>query len=216
MGREGSQGLQGEQTMPANEEDTNPYTTHPVTPERWSDLERLFGEHGAYSGCWCMFWRVRRRDFQKIRGEGARAGLHELVNRNEVPGVLIYENNEVAGWCSVGPREQFQALEYSRSLKRIDDQPVWSIVCFFVGKPHRKKRLMAALLHGAVEYATREGARIIEGYPLDMQSPMLAGKHLTGYSGYMGIASVFRELGFIEVGHTSEAQLIMRLSVKPA
>ena len=27
-------------------------TFHPVTPDRWPDLERLFGPRGAYSGCW--------------------------------------------------------------------------------------------------------------------------------------------------------------------
>ena len=27
---------------------------HPVTPDRWPDLERLFGPHGANSGCWCL------------------------------------------------------------------------------------------------------------------------------------------------------------------
>jgi len=27
---------------------------HPVTPERWADLEELFGPSGGYGGCWCM------------------------------------------------------------------------------------------------------------------------------------------------------------------
>lgn len=30
---------------------------HPVTPDRWGDLERLFGPLGAVGGCWCMYWR---------------------------------------------------------------------------------------------------------------------------------------------------------------
>ena len=29
----------------------------PLTPETWGDLETLFGPRGAYSGCWCMWWR---------------------------------------------------------------------------------------------------------------------------------------------------------------
>jgi hypothetical protein len=31
---------------------------HPLTPERWHDLEQLFGTRGACGGCWCMWWRV--------------------------------------------------------------------------------------------------------------------------------------------------------------
>ena len=43
-----------------------------------------------------------------------------------------------------------------------------------------------------------------------MQNPKLAEQKLTSYAGYMGIASVFREVGFVEVGRASETQLIMR------
>ena len=52
---------------------------------------------------------------------------------------------------------------------------------------------------------------IVEAYPIDMQAPLLAGKKLTGYSGYMGVASAFRAAGFVEVGRASETQFIMRL-----
>ena len=38
---------------------------HPVTPERWSDFETLFGEKGACGGCWCMLWRLTRKEFER-------------------------------------------------------------------------------------------------------------------------------------------------------
>jgi hypothetical protein len=37
---------------------------------------------------------------------------------------------------------------------------------------------------------------------------------LTSYAGYMGIASVFRDVGFVEAGHASETQLIMRYTIE--
>ena len=57
----------------------------------------------------------------------------------------------------------------------------------------------------------------LRAYPIDMQSAKLEGRKLTGCSGYMGIASVFREVGFIEVGRASNTQLIMRymVGIKP-
>ncbi len=38
-------------------------------------------------------------------------------------------------------------------------------------------------------------------------------ENLTGYSGFTGIFSVFRDAGFVEVGRASETQLIMRYTM---
>jgi GNAT superfamily N-acetyltransferase len=114
----------------------------------------------------------------------------------------------------VAPREQYQALDYSRKIKRIDDKPVWTVMCFYVNKAYRFQGLMEALVHSAVDYARQNGAMIIEGYPIDLQTPQLSGHNLTGDSGFMGIASIFRRAGFVEVGRVSETQLIMRYTVE--
>jgi len=96
----------------------------PATGERWADIKTLFGARGACQGCWCMFWRIARAGFAKASGAGNRAALQELVLAHQVPGLLAYAGGQVVGWCSIGPREQFRALENSRLLKRVDDQPV--------------------------------------------------------------------------------------------
>lgn len=185
----------------------------PATAERWNDLETVFGERGAYAGCWCMFWRLERAHFKREKGEGTKAELHHLVHTGPPPGLLAYVDGTAAGWCSLGPREGFKALENSRILKRVDSATVWSIACFFVAKPFRGQGLMEALLRGAVDYAAEQGAMIIEGYPLDLDTPQLTGQKLTSYAGYMGIASAYRAVGFVEVGRASETQLIMRYTV---
>lgn len=183
----------------------------PATADTWDDLETLFGPKGAYAGCWCMFWRLERSEFKDKKGTGTQKILKTLTARGEVPGVLGYSGNEVVGWCSIGPREKYLALENSRILKRVDDKPVWAVVCFFVSKSYRKHNAMVDLLQGAVAYARAQGAKIVEGYPLDLDSPKLAGQNLNSYAGYMGIASAFKKAGFKEVGRASDTQLIMRL-----
>ncbi len=182
----------------------------PATAERWSDVEALFGPKGAYAGCWCMFWRRERSEFKREKGEGNRSNLEFLTKSDKVPGLLAYVDGEIAGWCSVGPRENYVALENSRILKRVDDQPVWSITCFFVAKPFRRKGLMEKLVTAAVEYAYQQGASVVEGYPIDLETPQLKGQNLGSYAGYMGMASAFRSAGFVEVAHASETQRIMR------
>jgi GNAT superfamily N-acetyltransferase len=186
---------------------------HPLTADRWEDLEKLFGPQGAYSGCWCMFWRLSRAEFARQTRADKKAGFREMVERNEPPGLLAYIDGIPAGWCSVGPRESYPALERSRTLKRIDEQPVWSIVCFFVDKAFRRQGLFSKLLVGAVEYAGGQGAKIVEGYPVDLQAAKLAGHKLSGCSGYMGIAAAYHLAGFTEVGRASETQLIMRYQI---
>lgn len=191
----------------------NKFSFHPATPERWPDLENLFGKNGANAGCWCMFWRLERAMFKKTKGDGNRQRLKQIVEADEQPGILAYDGKQAVGWCGIAPREQLLALENSRILKRVDDQPVWSITCFFVAKESRQKGIMESLIKAAVKHAKSHGAKIVEAYPIDMQSSKLMGQTFNSYSGYMGVASAFRSIGFVEVGQASETQLIMRLNL---
>jgi GNAT superfamily N-acetyltransferase len=161
-----------------------------------------------------VFWRLDRAVFKRQKGEGNRLTLKLMVEGGDVPGVLAYHDGQAVAWCSIGPRERFAALENSRIFKRVDDTPVWSIACFFVAKTFRAQGIMTPLLKGAVKYAGEQGAQVVEGYPIDLQTPKLAGQHLNSYSGYMGIASAFRAAGFVEVGRASETQLIMRRTLR--
>ncbi len=44
----------------------------PLTPERWPDLEDLFGPKGACYGCWCNHFRMPQKQRMPLLGEGAR------------------------------------------------------------------------------------------------------------------------------------------------
>jgi GNAT superfamily N-acetyltransferase len=180
----------------------------PLTPRRWGDLEKLFGTHGAYEGCWCMWWRLRSSEFGKQSPLQRKRGLRKLIDAGRTPGLLAFVGKEPVAWCSIEPRECFAGLERSRIFKRVDDLPVWSISCFFVAKPYRRKGMMVALLRAAIEHARKKGAKIIEGYPLDPSQSTL-----TGYVGFTGIASAFRTAGFVEVARPDHARRIMRYYV---
>jgi GNAT superfamily N-acetyltransferase len=178
---------------------------YPLTPDRWADLEQLFGEHGAYGGCWCMWWRSTRREFQERQGKGNRQALHDIVAAGHVPGLLAYAANRPVGWCSVAPREQFGALERSPVLKRLDDQPVWSIVCFFIAPDCRTRGVAEALLHAAVDYVRRQGGRIVEAYPTQPRQ-----ERLPDPLAYMGTPAMFQQAGFQECARPSKSRVILR------
>jgi GNAT superfamily N-acetyltransferase len=178
----------------------------PVTPERWKDLEQLFGPRGAMGGCWCMWWRIKRKDFEQQQGDGNHAAMRAVVDSGKVPGILAYSNGEAVAWCSVAPREDFPVLDRSPVLKRVDDQEVWSVVCFFMAKNFRHVGLSGRMLNAAVEYAARNGARIVEGYPITPKKDQAPDMYI-----FTGLESTFIKAGFAEVARRSPTRPVMRL-----
>jgi len=185
------------------------FNFYPVTKENWKDFENLFGEKGACAGCWCMYWRMRRKDYDAQRGSGTKKKMRNLINSGIVPGILAYDSDIPVGWCSVAPREDFSVLENSRVLQRIDDKPVWSIVCFFINKSYRKKGLSVELLNAAKTYVKNNKGKLIEGYPTEPKKSKTADAFV-----WTGLASAFRKAGFKEVIRRSETRPIMRFSIK--
>jgi GNAT superfamily N-acetyltransferase len=140
---------------------------HPLVPERWRDFESLFGERGACGGCWCMWWRVPRSQFNKQKGEKNKRAMKKLVDGGHIPGIIAYQSGQPIAWLSVAPRESFSVLGGSRILKPVDEKPVWSVVCFFVTKTHRRSGVSVKLLKAAIDFVREQGGRIIEGYPIE-------------------------------------------------
>ena len=182
---------------------------HPLTPKRWPDFEKLFGAHGAYGGCWCMWWRSTRHEFEERKGEGNRRALKAVVDSGKAPGILAFLGKEPVGWCSVAPREEFSSLERSPVLKRLDDQPVWSIVCFYVAKGFRGQGIAEALIGGALDYVKGRGGSLVEAYPTAPKK-----KPLAPVSSYMGLPAMFARAGFEECARPSRSKVIMRYKVE--
>lgn len=182
---------------------------YPLTKSRWKDFEALFGERGACGGCWCMWFRLKRSDFQKMKGNGNKQAMRSIVESGKTPGILAYDGKEAVGWCSVARREDYSALERSRVMKPLDDQPVWSIVCFFVRKDYRNKGVTEALLKTAIDYVSGKGGKIVEGYPVLPKKD-----RMPDVFAYYGLASAFEKAGFVECERRSETRSIMRYYVE--
>lgn len=182
---------------------------HPLTLDRWKDLERLFGKRGACGGCWCMWWRLKRTEFERQKGEKNKAALKKIIRSGQIPGILAYSQGKPIAWCSVGPRETYPALERSRVLKRMDDKPVWSVVCLFVAKPFRQKGVSVSILRATVEYAKKNGAKIVEGYPVEPKKDRWPDAFV-----WTGLPSAFKKAGFKEVHRGSPTRPIMRYFIK--
>jgi len=184
-------------------------TFHPLTPERWPDVERLFGPNGACGGCWCMFWRMRGPDYRKSAMPEKKRAFKEVCRKAErPPGVLAYRDGMPVGWVAIAPRTDYIRLADARVLAAIDDKPVWSITCFFIHRTARRQGLMQKLIEAAVDFARDEGATLIEAYPKPV------GGKMASTDLYVGTVSCFDRAGFKVMARPSEARAIMRRAVR--
>ena len=195
--------------MTVNEDLLTELEFHPLTIHRWLDFEELFGERGACGGCWCMWWRLKRSEFERTKGEGNRLAMKAIVESGVVPGILAYVGDKPVAWCSVAPREHFPVLGRSRILKPIDDTPVWSIVCFFVDKRYRNQGMSVRLLGAAIEYVKQQGGKVLEGYPVEPKKD-----RTPAVFAFTGLASAFRKAGFVKCLRRSETRPIMRFYIE--
>ena len=181
-------------------------TCHSLTADRWYDFEKLFGEKGACGGCWCMYWRLRRKDFEAGKGLSNKKWMHLLVNKGYATGYLLYADKEVVGWCAIAPRTEFPVLNNSRILKPVDEELVWSIVCFYIDRKFRRMGLTEIFLNYIILACRRQGVKILEAYPVDPGNktdypPVFA---------YTGFVNAYLKAGFKEVARRSPSRPIMR------
>ena len=169
----------------------------PVTPERWPDLARLLGGRGGPSYCWCMVWRPWPAGVERSPAT-KRVEMERTVLGGTPVGLLAYVEGEPVAWCSVAPRETYRELGG-------DDYPpgtnVWAIVCFFAQRPQRGRGITARLLDAACREAASAGADVVEGYPVDPDSPSYK---------FMGICSTFLAAGFEDIGRVGTRRHVMR------
>ena len=183
---------------------------HDCTPERWADVVSVFDGPGDPGRCWCQ-WFYRGARIEREFADGNRKALHDQV-RVGPPGVLGYLDGTPSGWCAVAPRSSYTRLARSRVLADVPedertDPGVWSVTCFVVRRAARRRGLSGSLLAGAVDLARRGGAKVLEGYPVDVDGPAPS----AGL--YPGPLPVFLRAGFTEVRRTPQGRPVVSLTL---
>ena len=179
------------------------FSTQPLTPDTFADLEALFALPGGsiVRGCWCMFYR---RSGKLPRGADNKAAMCALVDGGVQPGLVGYLDGAPVGWISLGPRGDYEKLRRSPIMKPVDDAEVWSVVCTYVARAHRGQGLQHRLLAAAIDWAGSEGVATLEAYPVD--------KPERSHDDFMffGSRSLYEVAGFTEVVRRSPTRVVMR------
>lgn len=186
------------------ETDVGPMECVPLIPERFADMEAVFGERGVARRCFCMYWRRPNGGFGDKRDNRDR--FAEIAAEGPPPGLIGYIAEEPVGWVQVGPRSDFPTIGRSRLLKPVDDVAPWTINCFVVRVGRRQQGIGRGLLSAAIEYAKEQGAEVIEAYPVD-------GRRESVVDYFTGTLGMFSQHGFVEIVRRNDTRPVVRLTV---
>ncbi len=178
-----------------------------LSPALWPALVELFGPRGACGGCWCMHWRLEKGErWDDLKGEPAKRRMKALVAAGKARGAIAFVGKEPVGWIAYGPRRDFPRLDRARTLACEDSGDVWALPCFFIKAGWRDQGVAGALLAHALKVLRRRGAKIAEGYPVNLKP----GQRLPNAFAWTGTHSLFRDAGFELAGAPTTSKLRMR------
>jgi GNAT superfamily N-acetyltransferase len=174
-----------------------------VDQDNWDDLALLFDGRGGPKYCWCMVWRATPAEARCPAGKSRRTALRSRVASGMPVGILGYHQGVPMAWCSIASRSTYRRLGGADDFAE-DPDAVWSLVCFFVKCEYRGHGVTDQLLQAAIAHAGRRGAKIVEAYPVDPDSPSYR---------FMGFVRVFERAGFKKVGAAGTRRHVMRLEL---
>ena len=173
----------------------------PVDSDTRPDFERFFEAPGAPKYCWCMVWRRSAAEAKHHDGASRRRQMMARLDAGVPIGLLAYAGTEPVGWVSIAPRETYRALGGPPAAP---GETVWSLVCFFVPRRLRGRRMTRRLIAAAVDHARESGATVVEAYPVEVAAPSYR---------FMGFVPTFAAAGFVEVGRAGNRRHVMRLAL---
>ena len=179
--------------------------SEPLTKNNWHLFEELMGEKGGCGGCWCMLFRVPYKQFLSNKYEGNKDMMREIVLGNGPTGLIAMYQKKAVGWVAFAPREDYIKIENARTLKRIDDKPVWSITCFFIKKEFRRIGVSSMMVRAVIDYANKNNIETLEAYPVIPYADKTPPPFL-----WVGILSAFISNGFKVVQQNGKSKMIVR------
>ena len=173
---------------------------YPVTKDRWLHFKQLFECKGGPHNCWCMVWRINENKQSMPGKSGKKASMKKRVDDGIPIGLLAYSGDLPIALCSIAPRNTHRSLS-GDEMK----EDVWSLTCFFVKRAFRNMGVTSQFLHAAIKYAKENGAKYVEAYPVDPESPSYR---------FMGFKPTFEkaEFQFVKKAGTRRHVMLLKLT----
>lgn len=168
----------------------------------WNDFVSLMQTDSQCAECYCLNHRMAPGC---PTGEGAKREMANLVEKDEVGGLLAYLDGECIGWISVDPMTKMIGHDCQKSGKANE----WAIHCIYVRGGHRGKGLSVELIRAAIAFAKENGAQLVSAFPIPTENRE---KFPVGEAEFSGRLSTYSRLGFVADGESSAFYQRMELT----
>jgi ribosomal protein S18 acetylase RimI-like enzyme len=189
-----------------------------LTPELAEDYVHFFDvtphdqfvdEHKCYCVCWCND-DYEGKDFSTV--EKRRKQALEYVKNNNIQGYLVYDGDEIIGWCNANSRNDClkcaswrYLMDYVPLIKEDLELKIKSIFCFVINPKRKRQGIATMVLNRVIDDAINEGYDIIEAYPFK------DGKYQS--SDFGGHIDMYKKHGFA-IYLEAEKGIVMRKRLK--
>jgi ribosomal protein S18 acetylase RimI-like enzyme len=186
------------------------FTTKPLDESTWPEFARLVERDGGiWGGCWCISFHLDPAG-PKGQCQPYRETKERLVREGRAQATLVFDGEEVVGWCQFGPPHELRNIKHRKQYeKEHGEVPDWRITCFYVGKGYRKRGVANLALSAALKEIARLGGGVVEAYPEDVEGRKTSSSFLHG-----GTLKMFEREGFERVGRLGMHHWIVRRTVR--
>ena len=184
------------------------YTIKELGPDTWPDFERMVQKHnGVWGGCWCVAFH-HKKGAPGTTAAQRKALKKKLVMAGETHSALVYEGDQVVGWCQFGPPAELPARMSAYGRLELA-QPDWRIPCFFVDRDYRHRGVAKTALEGALHMIAEKGGGTVDAYPLSLKGKPYGSSFL-----WSGTETMFEREGFRPVVKLGKSKLVVRKKVR--
>ena len=196
--------------MPASEsrQPTAQFLIRELGRGTWPGFVRIMEKHnGVWGGCWCVAFHLQPGEsYRSVTSR--RAYKERLVRANRSHAALVYDGEDIVGWCQFGPPAELPG-RMAGFRKLGEAAPDWRITCFFVDRDRRRKGIAEAALAGALRIIAAKGGGTVDGYPIATRGKPYSSSFLSS-----GTESMFAEVGFGPLGSLGTSKRVMRKVVR--
>lgn len=121
-------------------------------------------ENPDWAKCYCNDYHFLG-DVETCTRAMSRSLIIDRIQKEELQGYLVFENDQPIGWCNVNDRSNYQRLLRDYDLIDNPDERVCSVVCFLIHPDYRRQGVSQKILEQVIADYSNTDYDYLEAYP---------------------------------------------------
>lgn len=127
-----------------------------------------FKDHEEWSACYCLESHLLEDENEAMEEKSLRRNkARELICNGIMQGYLVYDGDEIVGWCNVGDKTDYAPIMANSEYEtfKTNKGKIKAVYCLEIAPESRGKGIAHLLIDKIARDAKEEGYSYIEGYP---------------------------------------------------